>query len=331
MTCMQVIQSTARGDHSPRATVKKAEGNTVSSDPFVTMRENLRAQAIKRDALVKRATLGRRLIPGTYATPTYAAGADILSRWDDSQSWGVIRPKSDRDRRLSLVNRVVSRREVKLATLTMSARGGITSEGRSVMRAMLDILARERNPRIALLESGEDVREPHRKTPKRGSVTRRPKLYGLTNGTETRVAPRGSTGNVKHRINPGTQVTMRDHYRYVPDNGIASLRMVKTVGVASHPSASHENYSTAINHVRIHPTEATVRIRMSRVPFAVWSRGDHTRIVPVTDYTQVKDARESVKREARRESAKRGYQAMREATKLALLESVTTHTAADTE
>jgi hypothetical protein len=87
------------------------------------------------------------------------------------------------------------------------------------------------------------------------------------------------------KIVPGTRVTQRDHYKW-------NTRMLRTVGVATHPDASAENYSQAIDYIRRHPGEATVRV--------IHADGT-SEIKAVADYQAIIDERRAKAREARKE------------------------------
>ena len=153
---------------------------------------------------------------------------------------------------------------------------------RRSLRWAVNLAAREVNAdAIALMEANEGTE---------GGSVKGTRVYHMAYVREARFAPRGASGIKGDRVKPGERVTQRDHHRYIPDQGIASMPMLTTVGVASHPDADASDYDVALNYVRTHPGEATVRV--------TYADGT-TAIKPVAEYTAVADERRAAAREAR--------------------------------
>jgi len=203
--------------------------------------------------------------------------------------------------------------------LALNAQGGmsassitrkaLTSEARNVMRLLMDDSARQANPRIALMESGEDVREPHRK----GEAWK-----GLVNGTEARLSERGASG-IKGVRGVAARVSIRDaHAATMSDEyGLAAttLRALLTVGVSPMLASLGLDVSECLTQARKAPRKATLTVRQSRVPFAVWAKGDHLSIRLASDYGDVRDARKAEARKAHGVRSRAEHEAMRQTTR----------------
>ena len=136
-------------------------------------------------------------------------------------------------------------------TVTLAPRATLTRQSRWNIRACVDVIARERVERERLTEmmiahtgttradriraraiaSGQVVGY----APTREGAWDEWSWRGVTNARETRAAERGR-GNVK-RGPSAARVTTRDHYAPA-----SSLRMLRTVGVATHAHASGAEY-----------------------------------------------------------------------------------------
>lgn len=135
---------------------------------------------------------------------------------------------------------------------------------------------------------------------------------------EARHSERGASG-IKGVRGSFQSVSMRDSKTMGKDGQHDSLLgQLSTVGVATHPLAREWHYSAAILECRKDWHKSTVRITNRRVPFAVWAKGLHTSIVPVTDYLVLRDTRKQGKRKAV------AVQASRQAQDMALQASIGT-------
>lgn len=177
------------------------------------------------------------------------------------------------------------------ATITRST---MSAQVRQTIALVRDYEARQRNAQsLVKLAAAEKHRnlsrglsEPH--SPVRGI----PAIPTV----DVRVSERGASGIPGVR---GTfaQVSMRDAQSHGDADAIL-LRGMATVGCATHPSATGDDYSRVLRDMRIDPTLCTVCVRQSHASYSTWDRGEHVTILPVWGY--VESAR--IARKARRTS-----------------------------
>lgn len=160
---------------------------------------------------------------------------------------------------------------------------GYARQGRWLVRQVVDVVSREREQAQRLIE----LQDARYITSRNGGRVERariaaglpPTITGyaptresawsedspreVVNARETRAAERGR-GNVK-RGPSAARVTTRDNYAPT-----STLRMLHTVGIATHPAASTwagpgtaGDYTPAILHVLANPMQATYRLRAS--------------------------------------------------------------------
>lgn len=151
---------------------------------------------------------------------------------------------------------------------TQITRSPLTRETRELIAAVRDIARREKltaedRAQLKADELNANVaREGYDAAPWRGMVPAR----------ETRYSERGASG-IPHVRGLATRVSVRDAHK--PTETLLPLNVV---GIATHPLASHEDYTRLIAHVRRHPSHATLTRYMP---------GPHGRlrsVVPVSVY-----------------------------------------------
>jgi hypothetical protein len=154
------------------------------------------------------------------------------------------------------------------------------------------------------------------------------KRSGMVTAREARYAPRGASGIAGVR-GVAASVSVRDAYAPVRDDGTTTLRQLRTVGVATHPAATPRDYDALLLACRMHPTWATLR-RYMPGPHGYTTHAACNHVVAVATYRTLADAARDAARQARTHGtpdAARAVADAREAHRLDLLASVTTHTA----
>lgn len=145
---------------------------------------------------------------------------------------------------------------------------------------------------------------------------------GMVNAREARVSPRGAAPFADTKRSPrgiAQRVSIRDAHAATQsdEHGLAAttLKWLPTVGYSAHPELTADQRDWLLTQVRLHPTQATYTQRAAD--------GAVTYGCPVTYLTHD---------EAATATRERARAAMRDAhaERVALLTSVTTHTAADT-
>ena len=206
-------------------------------------------------------------------------------------------------------------------------------------RTMLDAL------RAMPIESVDTIAESHA----RGYDSE--PARGITSAREARVNERGAgKASYKRMSGHAARVTLRDTIAPTSTDewGLAATAIgpMETVGYASHPLVTREQHAYLLDAVRTDPSRATVRVLHAGPHGRMMSTLDNGRIVsdvrPVSSYTNERDARRDAAREARRDRVQAALARVKHATRhtisddrdarnVALLASVATYGAADTE
>jgi len=208
----------------------------------------------------------------------------------------MMRDTTRRERDAQVSRRTDAMREVRDAHVT-----GLRSRGdRARARYLASLTPEQRTMLDALrtmpIESVDALAERH--TPRHSYATDAPR--GVTSAREARVTARGATGDPAHAARVkghAARVTTRDaHAATASDEwrlAATTVAPIETVGTATHPFATGENYATLIDAVRRDPARATVTVTRPG------PNGRMRHVRPVTDYTTPRDEARAAAREAR--------------------------------
>lgn len=256
-------------------------------DAFVRLVQEARKAGQFRDGLIRE--MHSRYVPVPrdvsarhYSTRGQAGTRDLAYSVVINPVWRVSREGTGAS---------VKPRKRRCGNASRVKRYGLSKEAMTVLRLVIDY--RRREVVRATDELQASVGRLRKETPEEKAVKLN-KLYdaeawrGMIPARETRYSERGASGIPGVR-GLAAKVSMRDVRKPT-----ALLLPLLTVGVATHPGASDENYSEAILYVRQHPLASTVRVKLPASHGAYRST-----IVPVSDYTALARERRGEARQVR--------------------------------